>query len=190
MSRSYVVNGQTLVLVKGRSDSAIGTLSELGLTTDQIRITPVFRHSDITVNAWGEAPPEVQFKLAEVRISMTLVYYDNAVLQTCLQESMAGAPDFGALPMAGALMGNNLPRFAPGGANGNHYIGLNLTSPVAGLPWRFLTAYLTNPPVDIPIGTDRTAIVCNWRAIPYTIDPWNNGLGSYGSYIFDRTLDS
>lgn len=190
MSRSFFLNGQTLVLVKGRSDSTIGSLSQLGLTSDQIRITPVFRHTDITVNAWGDAPPEVQFKLAEVRVSMTLVHYDNDVLQTCITESMGGAPDFGALPNAGAFLGNGLPRFSPGGLLGNHYIGLNLTSPVGGLPWRFLTAYLTNPPVDIPIGTDRTAIVCNWRAIPYTTDPWTGGLGSLGTYIFDRTLDT
>lgn len=190
MARDFFINGQCMVWVKGRADSSIGNLSELGLTTDQIRVTPVFRHRDIDVNAWGDVPPEVQFKLAEVRISMTLVHYDSNVLEACVSESMAGAPAFGQLPTAGARMGNNLPRFAAGGANGNHYIGLNLASPVGGRPWRFLTSYLTNTPVDIPIGTDRTAVVCNWRCIPYTQDPWNAGLGSYGAVLFDRTLDT
>ena len=190
MARDFFVNGQTMVWVKGRSDSSIANLSELGLSSDQIRITPVFRHRDINVNAWGDAPPEIQFMLAEVRISLTLIHFDPDILETCLMESMAGAPSFGALPAAGARMGNNLPRFSPGGANGNHFIGLNLSSVVEGRPWRFLTAYLTSPPVDIPLGTDRTAIVTNWRAIHFDTDLWNAGLGSYGKFIWDRTLDT
>lgn len=189
MARDFQINGQCLVYVKGCSSSAIGNLSELGLTTDQIRVTPVFRTRDIDVNAWGDVPPEIQFKLAEVRISMTLVHFDYDVLNACLTESMAGAPALGQLPMAGARMGNNKARFGAN-PNGNHYIGLNLTSPVGGRPWCFLYSMLTNPPVDIPLGTDRTAVVCNWRAIPYTQDPWNGGNGSYGVALWTHVLDT
>lgn len=190
MPRGFQINGESLVLVKGRADSAIGSLTQLGLSDADIDVDLEFMHEDIKVDAWGEAPPELQFFLAAANITMTLVHFDPVVLDVCIAESMAGAPAVGSTARAGALMGNGLPRFAPGGAFGNHFIGLNIASPVAGKPWRFYYAYLARNPVKYPLGTKRTITQLNWRAIPYTVDPWNGGLGATGAVIWDNVLDT
>ncbi len=190
MSRDFFINGETLVLVKGRSDSAIGTLTELGLSSDPIRVSPVFKHKDILVDAWGEVPADVQFMLAEATVTMNLIHIDRGVLNTVIQESMAGAPAIGSLARAGQRMGNNQPRFGPGGANGNHYIGLNLSSPVGNLPWCFYYAYLSSPPVQIPLGTEKSVFACQWRVVPYVQDPYGNGQGAYGAVLWSHVLDT
>ena len=191
MARGFVINGESLILVKGRADSGIGALSELGLTDGPILVKPDYRHMDIQVDAYGgEVPPEVQYKLAFATVTMSLVHFDPAILAICQMESQAGAPSEGQVGRAGALMGNGVARFAAGGTLGNHYIGVNITSPVIGRPWRFLTAYMTGPPLQYPLGTERSVVVVNWRAIPYQIDPYGGGVGAYGQYIYDRTLDT
>lgn len=203
MSRSYFVNGETMVYVKGRSDSAIASLSELGLTDEQgiVTISLNFAHEEINVDAWRGAPAEMQWMLADATITMTLINFDYNVLNTCLLLSMGGAPgmNVGQMGRAGQLMGNGLPRFAPapnGGAAstgtnaGNNYIGLNLSSPVGQLPWRFFFAYLAQPPINIPLGTQKSLMRLTWRAIPYTTDPWGNGTGAYAYPLFDHTLDN
>lgn len=191
MARNWFVNGETLVNVKGRSDSSIGSLSELGLADGPIVIRPNFRHRDITLDAWGsEVPAEVQFMLADVTVEMTLVHIDRDVLDTCILESMAGAPAIGQCRRAGALMGNNLARFAAGGATGNHYIGLNLSSPIGGKPWRFYFSYLTGPAMDHPVGTEKSLTRLTWRAIPYTTDPYGSGSGAQTSPIWDHVADN
>ena len=189
MARDYFINGESMVYVKGRADSAIGNLTELGLASGPILVTPIFHHQPINVNALGTAPAEMQFMLAEARITMSLVHFDRTVLDVCLTESMAGAPAVGQLARAGARMGNNLPRFAAGGALGNHYIGLNIASPVGQKPWRFFYSFLAERPTEMPLGAERTICVCSWRAIPYTQDPWGNGTGAQGALLFDYTLD-
>lgn len=191
MARDFFINGESLVLVKGRADSAIGALTQLGLSDGPIRVTLDHRHMDIQVDAWGgEIPPEVQYKLSSVSVSMNLVHFDRAVLDVCLAESMAGVVTIGSVGRAGARMGNGLPRFAAGGVNGNHYIGLNIVSPIAGYPWRFLFSYLTGPPMEFPLGTERSVVQLNWRAIPYTVDPYGGGTGSLNSPLWDYTLDT
>lgn len=187
MARDFFINGETLVQVKSNTASSISSLSELGLAEGEIRCVPGFRHMDIIVNAWGngQVPPEVQFMLSDITIQMTLVHVDTTVLRECVRLSMAGASAEGTLPHTGARMGNNAARFAAG----NNYIGLNLTSPIGGLPWRFLTAYLTGPPFDWPLGTERSVVTCNWRAIPYTTDPYNGGNGSLGAILWDHSSD-
>lgn len=201
MSRDFYINGETMVSVKGRSDSAIGSIQQLGLCADQIRVVPQWRHLEIEVNAWAGVP-EAQFMMAYADIAMNLVHFDPIILETCIQESMGGAPAIGAMAHAGARLGNGQPRFAPGILTGNHLIGLNLSSPVAGLPWRFFYTFLSSPPVDWPLGAERSVVHLNWRAIPYTTDPWGvttiiNGVpvggpgqGSYGSPLWDNTLDT
>lgn len=188
MARAFHVNGESLVLVKGRSDSAIGSLSQLGLCSDSIRITLDFRHLDVPVDAYGQSTAETQFMGAEARIAMTLVHYDKAILNACLMESLAGAPTYGTIGRAGQLMGNGLALFAAGGVNGNHYISLNITSPVDGVPWQFYTSYLTAPPIEYPLGTERSLVFLNWRAIAYSTDPYNGGTGSYGVPLYSSTL--
>ena len=92
MPRDFYINGETMVYVKGRADSLLlGTRQELGLSDGMIRVIPDFRHHELNVDAWGEAPVDVQFMLATVTISMTLIHFDEAVLDDCVQESMGGA---------------------------------------------------------------------------------------------------
>src|SRR5438094_866491 len=145
--RDLYVNGETLALVKGRSDSAIANLSELGLPADPIRITPIFNHMDVNADAFGRAPFECQWMLAELQVSMTLVHFDRGVLNACIALSMGGdVGTVGAMARAGKRMGNNLPRFGVGtgpgnlGTVGNSFIGLQLTAPQGGIPWQFFFA--------------------------------------------------
>lgn len=186
MASDIFVNGETLVMVKGRSDSGIGTLSELGLSSDSIRITPQFRWLDVNADAWGQAPFEMQFMLASLSVTMTLVHFDRTVLNYCITESMAGAPAIGQLPRAGARMGNNTARFS----TTNHFISLNLTSPVGGIPWRFYTSFLTVNPLEFPLGTERSLVTLNWRVIPFTTDPYNDGSGAQGTVLWDHVNDN
>jgi len=127
---------------------------------------------------------------AGATVNMTLVHFDRDILDFCVQEAWGSSPAFGALGHAGSLMGNGLPRFAPGGFRGNHFIGLNLASALGQLPWRFLYATLADNPMEFPIGTERSLVQLKWQAFPYSIDPWNGGNGSFGTPIWDRTLDT
>ncbi len=192
MSRAYFINGESMIYVKGRSDSQIGTLSQLGLTdASPIEVNLEFRNLEVQVNAvGGQIPNDIQNMLAAATITMNLVHFDRSVLNVCLQESMAGAPAVGQMPHAGQLMGNGQPRFAPGAILGNHYIGLNIASPIGNVPWRFLYSYLYTNPMVYPLGTERSIVRLTWRAIPYLPDPWNNGAGAYGATLFDYVLDT
>lgn len=196
MGRAYFLNGPTMVYVKGRTDSGIANLTELGLSEGPIRVSLDFRHEPINVDAWGsQIPPELQAMLAGCSVQMNLINIDRSVLDVCIQLSMAGAPAIGALPSAGQLMGNNQDRFAPslvspatGQLAGNNYIGLNLSSPVAGKPWRFFYSYLTNP--DTNLGTEKSLWNLNWAVIPYNVNLYNGGLGSYGQLLWDYIGDN
>ena len=46
-------------------------------------------------------------------------------------------------------------------------MSVHIASPVEAKPWRFPTAYLTNRPMELPLGTSRSLVILNWRAIPY-----------------------
>jgi len=197
MARDFFINGETMVLVKGNVASAIPTLTQLGLCDSPVRITFNFKYKDINVDSWGntEVPTDVQCYLTDANIQTQLVHYDQPVLEACMNESLGSAVTIGTMQRTGTRMGNNAARFSAA----NSYIGLNLTSPVAGLPWRFWYAYMVGPPITIPLGTERSLTVVNWRAIPYTNDPWGGGTaqpgtaagtGSFGAVLFDRTLDS
>jgi len=188
MARDFQINGPCLVQVKGSSSSAIGTLQQLGLSDQPIVVSIIDRRLDIQVDAWGQVPPEVQFMNAEALVQMTLVHYDRTILNACVAESMAGANAgaVGTLPVTGARMGNNAARFAAT----NHYIGLNLTSPVGGLPYRFFYSFLTGPMAEVPVGAERSIVRLNWRVIPYTTDPYGNGAGAGGQALWDNTLDT
>ena len=203
MARGWYVNGETLVLVKGRSDSAIGSLSQLGLSPQPISVEPQYYHEDINVDAWGRAPADVQFMLGTLNVRMTLVNVDMGVLAVCMALSQGGASDAialagnfqaaGVMNRAGTVMGGyptSLGRFVPG----NNYIGLNLSAPIGNIPYRFFYSYLAQPPVVIPLGTEKSVITLNWRVIPYTTDPANivNGVitGATNYPLWDCTLDS
>lgn len=205
MSRDFFTSGECLVLVKGRSDSAIGGLTQLGLSQDPIQVRATFRHDDLIVDAQGsDVPVDVQGKLLEAQVTMNLIHVDPAVLEVCIAESTCGAGGFidGTTSRAGQRMGNNQPRFGPGGVNGNHYIGLNLTAPQTGnpgLPWRFWYSYLTGPGITWPLGTEKSVIQLSWRCIPYTQDPYGGspaqpnsvfGTGAQGNIVWDHVLDT
>lgn len=175
-----------MVLVKGASNTSIGSLSQLGLTSDPIQVTEEYRHLEIQVDAYGRVPPEAQSMGMVARVQMNLVHFDAAVLAACVQAANAGAPAEGALGHAGALMGGGVARFQPG----NNYIGLNIQSAIGAQPWRFLFAYLAQTPLVWPLGAERSVVPLTWYAVPYSVDPWNNGQGSYGVYVFDHNLDT
>lgn len=185
----FFINGPALVSVKGRSGSGISVLSELGLTEGPIRVTPNIRHADIAVNAWGNGhvPPEVQIFAADVTISMALVWFNRDILGYCFSESCGVASGVeGQLAGTGARLGNNSARFS----TTNFYISLNITSPNAAVPWRFPSCYMTGPPMEFPLGTERSVVPVNWRCIPYTTNPYNGGLSTLNYVLFDHTLDT
>lgn len=197
MSRSYVVNGESLVYVKGNSNSSIASLTQLGLAMDKVTITPNFRHQDIQVEAWGGSAgtaAETQFMLADMTVHMNLVHFDPTVVRECVRLSMGGAPVEGQFPHAGTLMGGNVVRFQPG----NNYIGLNIASPIGQLPWRFYFSYLAQQPFSWPLGVEKTILMLNWRIMPFpsnsASDPANiqggTILGAQGNVLYDHVLDT
>lgn len=190
MARNYYTNGETMVKVKGRADSSIANLSDLGLCDSPIRIQIMTNRLNIKVDAYGDGPPESQFMGAGAMIYMTLVHFDPDVLEACLQESWGSSPGVGLLGHAGSLMGNGLPRFGAGGVLGNHFVGLNLISATGQRPWRFYHCSLADNPIEFPIGAERSLIQLTWQAFPYSADPWNSGNGSYGVPIYDHTADT
>ena len=179
-------NGPTLVKVKGHAGSQIATLLDLGTSEDQVTWSPRFYHDPVIVGGtYGPSVPvDFQFMLADAIITMNLVYYDQAILEACIQESCAGGSAVGTMPRAGTLMGGQIARFT----SGNHFIGLNLTSPVESKPYRFLAAYLTGQPLNYPIGPKRSVVQLNWHAIPYP--EGNIFSGSAGIKLWDNTLDT
>jgi hypothetical protein len=198
-----------MVSVKARPDSPIPVLTQLGLSDQQITVRFDLNHDELPVNAWGKTPADIQVMLGGATISIPLIHFDDLVLAACFQLS-CGAPvggQFGRLARAGQRLGNNLPRFAPVGTPdnngvmqpGNNYIGLNIISPVEGIPYRFWYAYMTGPPLVLPLGSEKSVAQTQWRAIPYTQDPFGGslsqpftvaGTGAQNAVLFDNILDS
>ncbi len=186
MSRNWFINGESMVYVKGPAGSLIANLQELGLSDNPIQITMVPKHKDINLDAWGEAPADVQFKLAEVIITMGLIHFDPLILMDCVRLSMGGAAQFGRMARAGTLMGGAVPRFHAS----NKLVGVTIASPQEGLPWRFLTCYLAQPIGQWPLGTEKSVVQLQFRCIPYTYDPWQGGAGASNWVLFDNIPDS
>lgn len=161
MASNYYVNGNTLVTADG---------SELGLSEGSVTIAIQPKHLDIKVSTFADVPPELQAMLAEATISMVLVYFDPAIVETVLRKSMA-AGTLGQMPVAGTLMG----------ANG-FFTSLQISSPTGGRPWTFPGAFLTGNPVSWPLGNERTLLQMNFRAIPYSSDPHT----AAGAVLFSR----
>ena len=165
----------------------IASLSELGLTDRDgiVRIMPEWRHRDVRVDDFGpEVPAEIQWQLASVRVSMTLVHYDRSVLDQCMMEAMGGSASgpLQAFAAAGVLVpaGQTLGRYKAMFSSGNHYISLNIDSRNSFYPWRIRTCYLEAPPLKIPLGTRRSHVELSWRGIPYTVPMLVSG-GTLGS---------
>lgn len=198
--RDIQINGPTLVLVKfgsqilqeeSEEDPGPNVALQLGLAEKGIRIIPRFVHRDVFADDYGpDIPAEVLWMLADCTIQMTLVHYDADILDICLSESMGGSStgEAGILAGAGMPMGNGQDFFA----KNNHYISLNLTSPVLNNPYRFPSSYLSERPMELPLGTKRSLVELNWRAIPYRQPPQSPSfeLVSSGSILWDHNLDS
>lgn len=186
MARDFCVNGETLVKLKGSSSqSAIASVCELGLTSDDVRIIPRWIHEDMHVNDFGpDVPPDVLCMLADVTIRMTMIHYDNAILSACIAETMGGGTE-GTLRGAGTPMGGYNRLYT----EYCHYISLNLMSPQLNRPWLFYACYLASPPLEYPIGTTVSAVPLTWRAIPYANGlalPNDFGIQSVGTVIWDH----
>lgn len=148
MARDYFINGETMVSVNG---------AQLGLSEGPVVVSLNLHHLDIKVNSFGDVPPECQFMLAEANVRMTLVHVDRGVLDTAIASSMGGA-SIGQMPRAGTRMSGN-------------YISLSISSPVGSKPWTFPSAFMTQSPMEFPLGAERSLIVCTFRAIPHVADP-------------------
>jgi hypothetical protein len=213
--RDFQIFGESLVTVLGNgalaaprsSSSPEAGLWELGLTSEKITITPRFYHQEIHCDDFGHSvPAELMWNLADVNIRMTLIHYDSVVLNDCFIESMAGGKSKDALPIPGtmAACGTMMGGYKDVGEPGCHYISLNIISALIGgdllgsqLPdnWHFRAAYISTPPLEIPIGTEKTIVVLNWRAIPY-VSPSNSNpsstieLKSQGNIVWDEDIDN
>lgn len=182
MPRDFFINGESMVYVRSPSSVLIGAATQFGLADSPIRVSLDFRHLEIEVDAWGrQVPPEVQCMLASCNITMTLVHFDRAVLDECWRLSLGGTDAAGTLPRAGARLGNN----AAFGAVNNYYVRLGISSPVSNKPWVFKHCYMTGNPGEFPLGTERSVVTVNFKAIPYTRDPWNDGAGALDQVLWD-----
>ena len=170
MARDFHIEGETLVRVRFGAHISGNVRKELGLAQEDVIVTPNFRHRDVIIDDFGpNIPPEILWQLADVRIRMTLIHFDEHILDICTSESMAGGVDAvfkeaGTMAPAGHLMGGGGPLLS----SGNHFIQVNLAAPQLGIPWRFFASYLCEQPLRYPLGTRVMAVGCNWRAIPYT----------------------
>lgn len=180
MSRRYVINGESLVIVKGETNAQhISEPTELGLTAGAVTISFAPRHKEVHVDDYGrEVPAEVLPMMSTADIHMTLAHFDYGAAEECLTESMGGvsflfpggeAEDVGSevveyyFDTGGRPLGNGYPLYA----SGNHYVSVEIRSPVERRPWLFHSCYLTGQPVKIPLGSERTLLEMHWRAIPY-----------------------
>ena len=174
MARDFYINGETLVKVKTRTvasgnedveESLIGSnLFELGLTDGLIRITPTFKRKDIYVDDYGPGvPAETMTLMAEASVEMTLIQFDQDILDLVIGESTGGSLAGSFQQGAGVLMGNDAELFD----EDCYYVSLNLLSPVESKPWRFPTCYLADRPFMFPLGTEKSAVQLTWRAVPY-----------------------
>lgn len=197
MARQYQVAGETIVMVKGGAHlpQLISQFpAELGLCSEQITITPKFIHQDIPVDDFGGTiPPEVLWMMSECNINMTLVHYDRDVLMICVQEAMGGGDgsftlllNDGTCGKGGIPLGGGGPMFA----SGNHLMSLNLisTNPDDYF-WRFKSCYLNSTPLEIPIGTERSLVTLNWRAIPYVPMNSSGEINASSGRLWDHDQD-
>ncbi len=196
MVADFQVPGQSLIMVKGRVGSPLASLVTLGLARDEIQVFPRYYHQDLNVNAWGpQTPANIQSFPFDALITINLYHFDQAIFEACHNESIGGTSTFGTNTRAGILLGRGA-RFSIF----NSFIGLNITSPVAGLPYRFLYTYMVAPaPSKIPLGVEAQMIPTVWRAVLYTDEPYGGGVaqpgtvfagGSAGAVLWDRVLDT
>lgn len=177
MTRGFVTYGEAMVYVRGPEGSIIEEITELGLCSESIRITPRYNHLDILTDDFGPSVPvEVLSNMADAKVSMTLVHFDWNIVDYCMYLAMGGTgpvndeQDYdGSLSQAGSPLGFGKPMYDPS----NHYVSLYLRSatetlsPPTNVPYRFICSYLDGQPLEIPLGTERSLLQLSWRVIPY-----------------------
>lgn len=185
MARDFCIFGACMVKVKGGehlterggifNGNDLPTLqepTELGLTSDQIQITPVYQKRDVLINNFAGAPIDKMNRLAMAYITTNFVHFDEDVLDVCFRESLAGGGDpsnrgfsFGK---SGRLLGNGLPMYA----SGNYLLGMALISTDATRQWRFPSVFVDER-VVFPIGSERSIVSVTWGILPYV--PYSAG---------------
>lgn len=206
----YVKGGAHLALlsqdpVLGVIPGTLSTLTELGLCSEQIKITPNHNHHDINIDNYGpKVPVDVMAQMRDCTIEMTFVHFDDYVLAVCMAES-AGGLNFGVDPIFGNInaswngIAGNAGQLLGGGkdyfASGNHFISLSLL-PInyfaaafpPGAMMRFPTCYITDR-VVYPIGTERSLVSVTWRSIPYRPYLSGSDYPSMSGLLFDDLID-
>lgn len=207
MVRDFQIPGPLLVRIKlGAhvlttplgSNNGNSALFELGLCSEAVSVTFQYMHHDLQADDFPQTPPELLWQGATVDVRTPLIHYDPTSLNASLVESQAanaGSFPFGTMPPAGLPMAG----YTELQASGNHFISLNLVSPVAGQSYRFRACVLTGPPVTLPLGVEAIVAVANWRAISYRsaqLGPILSGFSPYteitssGVPLFDQVLDT
>lgn len=189
VGRGWFVNGPAMVSVRGGADAPdIQSLTEFCLTQNPISVVPSLTHADINLDAWGDAPPEVQCRLGTLTVSMDPIDFDPDVLSILIALAagrIGSVANEGTLGPAGIRMGGNAARFA----SGWKYVSVSIYSPDAGRPFGFLNAYLQSPQMAMPLGTQKSVVPVTFRVIPYTQDPWQGGAGAAAQSLWVRSLN-
>lgn len=200
MARDLYIHGEALVTVKGARHTGIANVVELGLSTDQITVTPRFKHKEMRADDFGpDIPADVIANLADATVRMTLVSFDDTILDVLMAETLGGyntdnpvAP--GTLYAgAGKILGGYNALYT----EDCHYfsVGLTQTAPngkPVPKPWRFPACYLTTQPLTIPLGTTRSLVELEFRAIPYAVPPTERSIGTDGQVeeVFTELVSS
>lgn len=198
MSRKFYINGESMVRVKLPQSSSLNGWNDLGLAEDRIEVGLMIHSEALYVDSYGKRNPiDEQVFGGEAVITMRLIHFDPVVLQECVRLTFpawgtAGSPTEGQLGRAGTTRGQG----AAIGSSSNSYITLNISSPVAVLPYNFPTVYLRDDPYTFPVGAEKTVAILKWKALAYSTDPWGvsngssggPGQGSLGAVLYDRTI--
>lgn len=94
MSISLVIPGPVNIFLKGGahlSGRPLGRATELGLSTEEVRVTYHFHHRDVKITGMGDdVPGDIQSQLASAEIAAKLLCFDTAVLDVAVDESIVG----------------------------------------------------------------------------------------------------
>lgn len=182
MARSYYVAGEVLVQVKSHANSALSSLTTLGVAEGPTQITFEGKPDPILTDPTGKGvPTDYQTFGGIARINMGLIHFDKVVLEQLNALSQGGTAP-GTMGRAGQVMGNGLARLASGWL----YFGMNLTAPVGGSGFNFKACLVGNQ-YTFPLGTEKTVAGLSVQAIPYVADP-ASGLAL--AVLWNNTLDS
>lgn len=183
MSHDFSIFGEALVQVEGGSLS----LNELGYCSEPIKVAPRFAYKDVFTDDFPDVPSNRLWMLAETKITMTLVYYDETTLEAVILAAMVGNANGQALTMAGAgtPMGVGIL-----GDPTNSLITLTISSNNGPQPYIFDACHLAERPVEIPLGIERSLVQLTWSSIPYFNSPYgiqgSEDLASANSVLWRR----